>query len=388
MSSSVSARIAPAEYRQRIDRLREAAAAEGLDAVLVWAAGGGSLDRHAQLLYLTGYYPSFPCIPDFDPVWRNRGHAALLVTAADSLLVADEPVAPGEDAEVDAAVETRDPVAAITDALDERGLSGRKVGLAGSGALNAEAYQRLVARIASTDLRPADSLVYRLRAIKSPAEQELMRKAARFGTGIVEDVMERVRAGATEADLAAIAAERVSLAGGQVANSFGSATPWRPVPGGRMPPFSEGRRLAEADLYSLDLSGVLGDYFFDVCRSRAVGTAGAAQDRLIELSRSAVNAVVEAIRPGSTAGDAGRAGNRALELGGYSSAGDEFEAFGHGLGLGFEPPYLHPDVDTILEPGMVIAVEKVCVEDGYAAGYERTVLVTEDGTEDLAGVTP
>lgn len=61
----------------------------------------------------------------------------------------------------------------------------------------------------------------------------------------------------------------------------------------------------------------------------------------------------------------------------------------HGLGLGFDPPVISPDLPQTsaterLEPGMVLAVTSYVWEAGVGAVYGRdAVLVTADGAEVL-----
>ena len=56
--------------------------------------------------------------------------------------------------------------------------------------------------------------------------------------------------------------------------------------------------------------------------------------------------------------------------------------WGHGLGLGWEPPWLGPACDERLEPGMCLAIERRVAVDGLGgAQYEDDVLVGDDGPE-------
>src|SRR5262249_54354575 len=89
----------------------------------------------------------------------------------------------------------------------------------------------------------------------------------------------------------------------------------------------------------------------------------------------AVEASIAAIRPGVTGGEVAEAGFRWLEERGLPSGrSGAFPAMGHGLGLWYQEPWLTPDDDTVLQPRMVLAIER---------GYEDNVLVTEDGCEVL-----
>ena len=60
-----------------------------------------------------------------------------------------------------------------------------------------------------------------------------------------------------------------------------------------------------------------------------------------------------------------------------------FALFGHGIGVGFERPRLSAGDETILEPGMTVAVEMFVSEGGRLAAHEEVVLVTAGDPEIL-----
>jgi Xaa-Pro aminopeptidase len=61
-----------------------------------------------------------------------------------------------------------------------------------------------------------------------------------------------------------------------------------------------------------------------------------------------------------------------------------FPAVGHGIGLGWEAPWLTPTDDTILVPGMTIAVETLIGHPSVGGGFfEENGVVTDDGFEIL-----
>jgi Xaa-Pro aminopeptidase len=65
----------------------------------------------------------------------------------------------------------------------------------------------------------------------------------------------------------------------------------------------------------------------------------------------------------------------------------------HGLGLGFDPPVVSPDLPATcaeerLDPGTVLAVTGYVWEQGVGAVYQRdAVLITENGPEVLTSDT-
>jgi len=62
-------------------------------------------------------------------------------------------------------------------------------------------------------------------------------------------------------------------------------------------------------------------------------------------------------------------------------------AWGHGLGLGFEPPWVDPGSQVVAEEGMCFAIERRIGVPGLGgAQYEDDVLVGPDGAEVLTPV--
>ena len=59
--------------------------------------------------------------------------------------------------------------------------------------------------------------------------------------------------------------------------------------------------------------------------------------------------------------------------------------WGHGLGLGFEPPWIGPQSTAVVEPGWCLAVERRAAVPGVGgAQYEENVLIGSDGAELLS----
>jgi Xaa-Pro aminopeptidase len=142
------------------------------------------------------------------------------------------------------------------------------------------------------------------------------------------------------------------------------------------------------DLLRIDAYGSVAGYLFDVARSMVVGSAVSdEQIELIDALRGAVMAGVHALRPGVPLADVVRACEDALAdsaharrhgvpkhvMGGF---------WGHGLGLGFEPPWIGPDSTELVEPGWCLAIERRAAVTGLGgAQYEDDVLIGADGAE-------
>jgi Xaa-Pro aminopeptidase len=242
----------------------------------------------------------------------------------------------------------------------------------------------------------ADALVEEIRLHKSPAETALLRAAIALGTEAVKRSMEFVLPGNTEGDVAAEVAAVVARGGGALYDAPCSSGPnshhftW-----GRMPSWDAWRPMAKGDIFHMDTYGALGGYFWDFGRCRVVGDQPTPEQiELIEANIAIVDAVCAAIRPGIRARDAHRAGADVAKqlpivqrLADAPKDTEGFPALGHGIGMGWEGPWITETDETVLEPGMAIAVETLFGEPGLGGTFfEENGIVTDEGFEVLSAV--
>jgi Xaa-Pro dipeptidase len=149
------------------------------------------------------------------------------------------------------------------------------------------------------------------------------------------------------------------------------------------------RRIARGDLVTTELTPAVEGYYAQICRTLVVGKATEAQRRAFDLYREAMEAGIAAVRPGATAADVARAENdifRKYGLGEYVTS-KHTRVRGHGMGLFADSkPHILEDVDTVLQPGMVLIVHPNTYhpEVGYMV-LGDAVVVTESGVEVLCG---
>ncbi len=99
-----------------------------------------------------------------------------------------------------------------------------------------------------------------------------------------------------------------------------------------------------------------------------------------EAAIAVIEAGIAAMRPGATAGDIARAGQQTQQDLGFAWKG-VFSGLGHGLGLGWDSPWLVPDETAAIVPGMVMCIEKTLMRNGWLGDFEETVVVTADGSQ-------
>ncbi|HWK97399.1 MAG TPA: M24 family metallopeptidase [Pseudolabrys sp.] len=383
--------IIPAEeFADRRRRAVAAAKARQLDGLLVCSRGGGTLDRYADVFYLTNFYTHFPFIPDFENNWSSRAHTFLVLPVdREPELVIDVPddgrirLADGKVTYSDFV--TNDTVAA----LKRAGLTKGKVGLVGSDVLTFHMLSDLKAALPEMTLVPADDILMALRSIKSDAEVALLRRASEIGSRMIEAMMAVAEPGASHGDVVAAGLKYLVPAGGMLYNSFMASgrggDPSR-FAKSNFPTWGSQQRLEKGDWIRLGISGTVDGYVFDLARAKAIGPVSSRQVEFLEAAPACIDATLAAIRPGATAGDLGEAGLGKQEQLGFPIKG-VFSAMGHGIGLGWDDPWLARGVATKIVPNMVLSIERTISVDGYMGDFEESVLVTKDGYELITNAT-
>ncbi|MYD71950.1 MAG: aminopeptidase P family protein [Acidobacteria bacterium] len=245
----------------------------------------------------------------------------------------------------------------------------------------------------SVELVPSADLVERARMVKDTHEIALFRAAGHMLADAVAPATAAARAGRTELEVAR-EIDAVLQATGFEALAFETIV--ATGPNGALPHAHPGeRRIEEGDLVLLDFGGVHHRYCVDLSRTVAVGTIPDEARRLHDAVAEAQAAAIAAAVPGVRASEVDAAARAALER------HDLADAFGHstGHGLGIEvhelPRIGRPRVsgegetdDAVLAPGMVFTIEPGVYVPGFGGvRIEDDVLMTEDGPEVLTTPT-
>jgi Xaa-Pro aminopeptidase len=227
----------------------------------------------------------------------------------------------------------------------------------------------------------ANGAIERLRAVKSPAEQAVMKDAAVLISRVFQKIVPRIRPGVTEVELAARIEYEIKLLGGsgpsfETIVAAGPRSSWahaRPSP----------KPLAKNELVVIDHGAILRAYCSDLTRTVYVGRAPSRIKNMYAAVLEAQQAAKAAIKPGVTAGTVDAAARSTLKrrrLAQYFT-----HSTGHGLGLEIhEMPRIGRGEETLLQEGMVVTVEPGVYLDGVGGiRIEDDVLVTKNGAVDL-----
>ena len=188
------------EYKARQRAVRRELEAAGLDGLLMF--------KQESMYYLTGYdsfgFCFFQCL-----YLGGDGKLALLTRSADlrqaqhTSMLADIRIWTDE-AGADPAVQLRDMLDSLGARGKRPGIETNSYGLTHFNGKRVDAALKGFARI-----EDASDLVNSLRAVKSPAELNYVRKAARLGDLALKAGIEVTRAGADEGDI--LAAQHAAL---------------------------------------------------------------------------------------------------------------------------------------------------------------------------------
>ena len=376
--------IPSSEFAGRRDRTRQAVREASLAGLLVCSRGGGTTDRYADVKYLTNFYTRFPYIPDVPGEWTGRAHAFVVLPAdGEPVLVADDRPERDSDLAIGEISVTGDVTGSVIAAMRKAGLAEGRVGVAGSDTLPWSLHNALAEALPEVTWVPADDILGRLRMVKSRGEIAMLRRASQIGSRATEAMLERAVPGATHGEVVAAGMEVLVTAGGILYNSFMSSGKGGNNPvtvASSFPTWGSDDVLEDGDWFHVGISGAVDGYYFDHARSKPVGHATAEQVRVFEAPLLAVREAMAVIRPGVTAADIARAGREKLESLGFELEGS-FKGFGHGIGLGWDSPWLVESDHTPIEENMVLCVERSVRHMGYVGDFEETVVVTKDGCE-------
>lgn len=238
-------------------------------------------------------------------------------------------------------------------------------------------YLSLKDKLELKELVPIDNEVTSLRRIKSPNELKYIEQAEEIGDKVFTEILEYIKPGMTELEIAARIEYLLKLKGGEkisfpaiVASGINSSMP-HAVP--------TNKKIEVGDFLTMDFGCVYNGYCSDMTRTIVIGKASDKQKEIYGLVLEAQSAALDFIKAGLEGRQVDKIARDIIYKAGYEGC------FGHGLGhsLGLfihEDPRLSPREEAILLPGMVETVEPGIYVRGFGGvRIEDLVEVTEAG---------
>ena len=251
---------------------------------------------------------------------------------------------------------------------------------------DALSYQRYSELKSATDaeLVPTLDVVETLRAIKTPEEIRYLRAACDISCRAFWRILEDIRVGVTEKELAAKLSAYMVLEGadtqpyGNILISGPNTSLLHGIP-------SE-RALQYGDFVLMDYGCQFHGYMSDMTRTVVVGKADEKQREVYELEKRMVEDSIAVMKPGNTAGDVYEASIRAIKDTEYMQY--HYSGIGHGIGLFVhEQPFMRPKSDYVFQKNLVTTIEPGLYIPGWGGvRIEDQILFTENGNENLISV--
>ncbi len=270
----------------------------------------------------------------------------------------------------------------------------------------------LISQLLNRPALPPPSKQRRGIQIKSTAEIEIMRQAARIVATVLKEISELVQPGMTTADLDAYAEKRIREMGAVPSFKGYHGFPAsicaclnhevvHGIPNRR-------KLIRVGDVLKVDTGAYFEGFHGDSCITIAVGTVSPEASRLIEVAEGALYQGIKQVRSGAYLLDIAGAIEDYVKANDFTVV-EDFTGHGVGRNLHEEPQVFNfrtrelPNVK--LKAGMTLAIEPivnagskftrtlsdrwtaVTVDNALSAQFEHTVLVTETGYEILTDRT-
>lgn len=287
-------------------------------------------------------------------------------------------------ATVEPIVDTDDPIAVLNAFLGRA--KAKNIGLeTRSRYLNVQDYRRLVAE---SDLRFGDwdGFIEGRRQVKSAAQIDRMRQAARTVEAGMAAALATIAPGRTDNEVAAALYQGSIAAGSEYIGH-----PPMVVSGKRSAlcfALWKRKRIERGDVVLLEGAGCIDRYHVMMSRSAVVGPPSDAHKAAAEALIAILETAVETIRPGESAGEIDRRCRDSVEKRGLGKYFKSRAAYG--IGIGFPPNWseghiyaIRPDDPTILEENMTFHVIPTLFLPDFGMAISDSLRVTAEGCEVL-----
>ncbi|MCA9582243.1 MAG: aminopeptidase P family protein, partial [Myxococcales bacterium] len=282
--------------------------------------------------------------------------------------------------------DTTSPMGALAYAFSEFGLNTARIGFEKHCYFfRATEQEELFAAMPHAAFFDCSGMVEQLRLIKSDAEIEIMRLSARATEAGMIAGIDAVAEGVTENDVAAEIHYAMIKAGGEYpAISPFVASGWRCAVGHST---WEGRVIQRGEVAFLEVGGCVHRYHTAMMRTVMVGELHPAIEEAERLIDEALDAAIDAMRPGVAAGDIDASCRHVLSR--YSHGGTQATRSGYSIGIAFAPDWgeghilsIQPAEPRYLEENMTFHLIPWLQVPGTAGiGLSETVRVTQNGAE-------
>ncbi len=373
------------EYQARIAKTKQRMQQQGVDVLFV--------SQPANMNYLTGYdawsFYVHQCVlvalDAEEPVWVGRGmdgNGARLST-----FLSDENIVEWPDHYVHSA--EHHPAETMVEVIKARGWDRKRIGVEmDQFYFTHRTFLELEKGLPNATFVDADTLVNRVRLVKSEREIEYMKRAGKIAERVMDAAVENIKVGARECDAAAAIAYAEYSGTEEFGGDYPAIVPLMMAGEATKTPhltWTDKRYVAD-EAVLLELAGVYRRYHCPIARTMFLGKE---PPRIMRDTAAVVieglQKTLEFIRPGVTAEQVEEQWRKAIA---HSTIVKE-SRLGYSIGVNYPPDWgeqtisLRPGDKTELEPNTTLHLIPGIWYDDVGFEIDASIRVTENGYEHL-----
>jgi Xaa-Pro aminopeptidase len=365
------------EFKSRIDKVQKILKNDTLDAVLVFSTES----EPAGVRYFADYWPSFETTGVLIPregapslligpesMTYSRAHSKLEnIIRMKDFRESSQPDYPGTK------------LTTWQDLLSQYRIG--KLGIAGWHMFPYSIMKNIADVIGQNNISDADELIRQVTLRKSPAEQECLRQAAKISELGFKAVLENIRPGMTEIQLAGIATAAMLSSGAEATgypiwccsgpNSIQAIS--RPTH----------RKVQTGEIIHFSVGAKVDGYSASIGRPIVLGKCPEETKRFLQVGLDAENMTIGLMRAGTLASDVAKKVHGYITEKGYGHA--ILYGPAHGCGqMECEFPFVETSSTLTLEENMTFMVDVFLGEKNMGFRWEDGIIIRNGAAEELS----
>lgn len=250
--------------------------------------------------------------------------------------------------------------------------------------LNYLFYSQLEKEI-SAKLIPTINVVEKFRSVKTPQEIEYLRAACEISCRAFDRLLDDIRVGVTEKELAAKLSAYMVMEGADT-QPYGNIL----ISGARtslLHGIPSNKAVEYGDFVLMDFGCQFNGYLSDMTRTVVVGRANAKQREVYELEKKMLEDSLAKMKAGVPLKDVYETSIQAVKDTEYYQY--IYSGIGHGIGMFVhEIPFMGPTSTELLEENSVRTIEPgIYIPNWGGVRIEDQILITKDGYENMISTT-
>ncbi len=246
-------------------------------------------------------------------------------------------------------------------------------------------FMALWQALPSTSLVDSHELVNWVRAVKSPAEQDMLRVAGEITDQVMATAIDRIEVGRRQCDVVAEIQYAQTLGARTLGGDYPAIVPMLPTGATAGTPHLtwSDLPLREHEATTIELSGVYRRYHAPLARTVSLGTPPERLAHCAAATAEGLESALDTLREGVTGHEVHAAFATSISRHGLTKE----SRIGYSIGIGYPPDWgehtvsLRAEEETVLRSGMALHVILGMWMDGWGYETSQSVLVQPDHAE-------